>query len=602
MHPEEIMETQKEEDFKEEAFKDISKDLPSYKKDGEGGADFSYDPSRLEDEDRENLAVRMARHDLMTGPENTIATSPFVTNSLALFSDGTLYITKGRETHPEVVSFIEGHARIGTKILRMARIEYRDLLRIYEEKDGGSHKKKVRERTDKQREFLEIIAQASIMHASDIHMTLWPTLTTIEFRIDGVIEKTGEVSHQDGRALMIAAFNMADTSGISHQMQNYQEARISSMSASLPTGLQALRLQFNPLVFRGRILIVRLLYSETQQSMTGLQDLGWGNIHTRAFEVARQKATGVTIISGPTGSGKSTTLKVLLEVLKRESSLENMKERHILTVEDPPEYVIDEVHQMPVVEVENREERAEEFTKAINAALRSDPDTIVIGEVRDKESARLAFSAAMSGHQVWTTLHCNSAASIIPRLHDIGVEDYKIADPENIGVLVAQRLPRMLCTKCRIPFLEGLKDEELISMTYQKMDLKNMHRLFQDQGLKIGQVYLASKGCAECRGGYAGRTIMGEAIVPDIEFLSYASQGKMVEAHRYWLEEMKGTPFQAHGLEKMLSGAIDLVEYMRWCGDIESSIKMSVKMSPELVTGVKRGAKNRKDMAARKKA
>ena len=527
------------------------------------------------EESAENFEARLMRHELITGPERQIKTSPFLTNSLALFEDGTLYIVTGRENHPEVISFVEGHRRMGTKITRIARIEYHRLLKIYEVKGDNVAKEKVAgAKTDKQREFLEIVSQAAEMRASDIHMTLWPTLTTVEYRVDGVIEKIAEVSHQDGRALMIAAFNMADTSGISHQMHTYQEARISSMAAALRPGLQALRLQFNPLVFRGRILVVRLLYSETGEQLSSLNDLGWSKEHQKAMAIARYKTTGVTIVSGPTGSGKTTTLKVLLEKLKEEGGLAGSKERHILTVEDPPEYVIDEVHQMPVSETETAEDRAREFTKAINAAFRSDPDTIVIGEVRDKESARLAFSAAMSGHQVWTTLHANSASSSIPRLTDIGVEGYKIADPENIGVLVAQRLPRKLCEACRLPLAAALSGEQEISPSYARFDVRDIAFRFQKAGVGPDGIFVASKGCEKCRNGYTGRTVIGEVIRPDIRFLHLASEGKMVEAEKYWLEELKGIPYQVHAIEKLQAGTIDFVELQRWCSDFQSSIDL----------------------------
>src|SRR5690606_21821495 len=133
---------------------------------------------------------------------------------------------------------------------------------------------------------------------------------------------------------------------------------------------------------------------------------------------------GINIIAGPTGSGKSTTLQRCLSTLIRE----RRREISVFTVEDPPEYVIDGAQQMPVTNANTADERKAQFTKAINASLRSDPDVIMIGEIRDSSSAKLAFEAAMTGHQVWTTVHATDGLTIVSRLKDIGVEAYKLFD------------------------------------------------------------------------------------------------------------------------------------------------------------------------------
>lgn len=520
----------------------------------------------------EAIQARILNSKLKTGVKGGIGLSQVLMNSLALFEDGTLYVVQGQQNNNHVVSFIEGQRMLGTRIVRLSPISFRQLQHIYSEAGEGDGEGSKDEKTsaDKQKEFLEIVRRAALLGASDVHLTLWPTSMSVEFRVDGVIEKVGEMGYNDGRSLLIAAYNMSDVSGVSHQMLQYQEARISSYSAALPSALQALRLQFNPLVFRGRILIVRLLYSETKQEIKHLGDLGWNQEQQNSLTVARQQVNGVSIISGPTGSGKSTTLKVLLELLTREGTVDDYKERHILTVEDPPEYIIDEVHQMPVPEAETREERNLEFSKAINAALRSDPDTIVIGEIRDEESAKLAFAAAMSGHQVWTTLHANNAISIIPRLHDIGVEGYKIADPENVSALIGQRLVRRLCRECSVSIGDALKNRGIkLNGSYDAVDINALMQDIERAGRDPSSLRLASPGCDSCRGGYAGRSVVGEVILPDIAFLELAAQGKMVETQRYWREEMKGRDYKDHAMDEVEAGVIDTTEYERWCGPVK---------------------------------
>jgi type II secretory ATPase GspE/PulE/Tfp pilus assembly ATPase PilB-like protein len=177
-------------------------------------------------------------------------------------------------------------------------------------------------------------------------------------------------------------------------------------------------------------------------------------------------AVGLNVVAGPTGSGKSTTLqRNMIKLLQEKNYQINM-----LTVEDPPEYPIPGARQMPVTNANTEEEKTEQFTKALSAALRSDPDVILVGETRSLSTAELTFQGALSGHGVWTTLHANSAPAIITRLRDMGIQPYLLNDPELVKGLVSQRLFRLLCPACRqsiktkegTPEFERLKDSDKI--------------------------------------------------------------------------------------------------------------------------------------------
>ena len=214
--------------------------------------------------------------------------------------------------------------------------------------------------------------------------------------------------------------------------------------------LLGVRLQFNPIAFGSRYLVMRLLYADEGKEENSLATLGYSKRDEDIFFRLRSVPTGIIIISGPTGSGKSTTLQRNMIKLLEEKNYEV----NLLTVEDPPEYPIPGARQMPVTNANTEAQKDLEFNKALAATLRSDPDVLMIGEIRTLSAAQLAFKGALSGHSVWTTLHANSAPAILMRLRDMGMETFKLQDPGIIKGMIAQRLFRKLCPLCRIPASE----------------------------------------------------------------------------------------------------------------------------------------------------
>ena len=296
----------------------------------------------------------------------------------------------------------------------------------------------------------------------------------------------------------------------------------------------------------GRYFIARFLYVEKksidEHAYIELQGLGFHPLQISAFARLRRLSIGVNIISGPTGSGKSTTLKNMLELLYEEKK----KKVNIISIEDPPEYEIEGTAQLPVTNVETEEERGAEYRKAIIAALRSDPDIIMPGEARDAEVISLVFTAAMTGHQVWTSLHANSALAIFDRLKDQGVDDFKLTDPDLLTGLIAQRLVKKLCPACSLPISEYKIRNGTIS------DLDKMLIKGHEDTVRFPNI----DGCPECFHGYIGRTIVAEVIEPDYTFLDLVSQGKRQEATKYWLAELNGMTMAEHAWIKMVEGTI----------------------------------------------
>jgi len=218
----------------------------------------------------------------------------------------------------------------------------------------------------------------------------------------------------------------------------------------------------------------------------------------------------------------------------------------VLSVEDPPEYKLPGVIQLPVSNLRSDEDRDVAYADAVAAALRSDPDRIMIGEVRTRATAHHAFKAAMTGHQVLTTLHANDALGVVPRFRDIGVDSYKLRDPSLVRAVLMQRLLKRLCPRCRRavdPCRAGLSRDLARRLT----------------GFLQGRpVFLPGPGCgAACRQGFVGRTVVAELILPDQKLLSLLCTGERQAAEKHWKERLGGLSMLDNAILKIGDGHID---------------------------------------------
>ncbi|MCQ2562438.1 MAG: Flp pilus assembly complex ATPase component TadA, partial [Alphaproteobacteria bacterium] len=212
-------------------------------------------------------------------------------------------------------------------------------------------------------------------------------------------------------------------------------------------------------------------------------------------------------------------------------------------------------HQIPVVNAVNEEQREEKFTEALAAALRSDPDALMVGEIRTLSAAQLTIKGALSGHNIWTTLHANSAMAALTRLLDMGIEEFKLKDETMMRGLVSMRLFKQLCPYCR---------EKLSEHTNHRA-YKRVKDTFGDLGLN--QVYFRGSGCEHCKGtGTIGRIKAGEIILTNSEFLKLALSGETELAFKYWLEKLNGRTLKESAVSLMLQGIIGVDELERWVG------------------------------------
>ncbi len=481
---------------------------------------------------------------------------------LALFSDGRFLVSETHKFDGRVLSF-EVLAR--KKKLTIGKPEYvsqNELNAIYaigERSQVNIEGDADLDQLQMQKDFVNVVARAASMKVSDIHIVV-ANSTQIMFRTNGMMTTVMEYNKGWGESFVRAAFASSDISDSNYAQNEFQGAqklgstplRGSKGKLMLPHNILAIRLQFNPIAFGSQYLVMRLLYADDNPDGSGdLASLGFGEYEENLFYRLRAVPVGLSIIAGPTGSGKSTTLQRNMIKLLQEKNYEI----NLITVEDPPEYPIPGARQMPVTNANSEEEKDEEFTKALSAALRSDPDVMMVGEVRSTAAAELTFKGALSGHGVWTTLHANSAPAIVTRLRDMGVKTFMLNDPELIKGLISQRLFRRLCPHCRVSVKELL-------------DQPSVQRLKTALGdFGIENTYVRGPGCKYCDNtGIKGRMSVPEIILPDANFLDLMISGETRKAIDYWTSDLNGRTLKDAAIERMLKGYIDLDEVERWCG------------------------------------
>lgn len=322
--------------------------------------------------------------------------------------------------------------------------------------------------------FLEdLVKEANELHSSDIHIETYGEKCRIRFRVDGVLIDRHQVNRKDYPSL-INKVKIAAACDIAEKRLP-QDGRI---RLKLNAGSLDIRVSILPTLY-GEKIVLRLLGSDA--SHISLENLGLNAEELARYEIAVQKPNGIILISGPTGSGKTTTLYATLKRINKPTN-------NILTIEDPIEYTLDGVNQ-----VQLREDIGLGYPEALRTFLRQDPDVIMLGEIRDPQTAQMAIRAALTGHLVLSTIHTNSAWGTISRLVDMGVPSYLIASTLNLTV--AQRLVRLLCKHC--------KKEEKLEMEALPIPFRSIKQTTQ----------FVPTGCPSCYySGYKGRKAIYEVI------------------------------------------------------------------------------------------
>lgn len=365
--------------------------------------------------------------------------------------------------------------------------------------------------------------------ASDIHIEPEDERVGIRFRVDGVMAPKMSIS---STLLGPMALRFKILAGLDiTERRRPQDGRI-----SLPLSKRAIdfRLSTVPTIY-GEKIVLRVLGQLKAQSVPDLQDLGFSASVFHELQELIARPNGIFLVTGPTGSGKTTTLFSLLKEL-------NTPQVNIVTIEDPVEYRLKGVNQTQV----NRSAQYS-FTTALRSLLRQDPDIILVGEIRDVETAKMATQAAMTGHLVLSTMHTNSALQAVIRLGEMGVEPYLIA-PTLMGVQ-AQRLVRRLCPHCKTPVQLDAEALEAWFTGVEDDDAVTMHQ---------------AQGCKLCHNsGYSGRLALQELLPVDAQFRRLiAKEASTLEFQRLAQERGMRT-MHYDGIKKVLRGLTTMAEVER---------------------------------------
>ena len=498
---------------------------------------------------------------LLTAYADELALPKDTQNLVAYFSGGEIVISRTHKYDGRVLAFIDLLHQKNRVIKKPLYSDLGLISNIYKTNDerlGSGVHSRMDYDNQMQKDFVDIIARAAAQKVSDIHIEV-ADQTTIYFRIDGSIQPVLEYNSGWGESFVRAAFASADISNSSYAQNEYQTAQKDGRTPLrgtkdlyLPEGILGIRMQFNPIAFGSQYVVMRLLYDNPSEGIKTEQE--FNEYERKMLMRLRSAPTGLVIVAGPTSSGKSTTLVRNMALMLKERRYEI----NLITVEDPAEQKIFGAHQMPVVNAVNEAQREEKFTEALAAALRSDPDTLMVGEIRTLSAAQLTVKGALSGHNVWTTLHANSAMGALTRLLDMGVEAFKLKDETMLRGLVSMRLFKKLCPYCH----ERLADKP------EHVAYHRVKEAFGDIGLN--QVFVRGVGCEHCNGaGTIGRIKAGEIIMTNSEFLNLALSGETENALKYWLEKMNGRTLKEAAEELMLRGIIGVDELERWVGMLD---------------------------------
>ena len=370
-----------------------------------------------------------------------------------------------------------------------------------------------------------LISNAIHQGASDIHIEPKEKYTKIRYRIDGVLFEMTQASLKMHPAIVSRVKIMANLDISERRLP--QDGKIKVSVGGRGIDLRISTLPTN----HGEKVVIRVLDSKT--IMRELEQLGMESKICEVFQQQIKLPHGILLVTGPTGSGKSTTLY---------SSLCQMdgEKLNISTVEDPVEYQLDFCNQVQV-----SEKIGLDFGSALRSLLRQDPDVMMIGEIRDNETARIAVQAALTGHLVLSTLHTNDAASSITRLVNIGIDEYLIA--ASLNAVLAQRLVRKICSKCKTE--------------YQMPE--NIRKHLAKSGVSTTNLFTGA-GCDDCRGtGYVGRMGIYELLVIDDMFRDMINKDSSVSNMRRVFRESGQPCLFDDGIKKVQQGLTTIEEVLR---------------------------------------
>jgi MSHA biogenesis protein MshE len=375
---------------------------------------------------------------------------------------------------------------------------------------------------------------ASQVRASDIHIEPQETRLQVRFRIDGALHLQTEADSKIAPALVIRLKLMAGLDISEKRLPQDGRFSIRVRDQAVDVRISTLPMQY------GESVVMRLL--NQSNGILGLEKLGMPQDMLKRFREIISRSSGMVLVTGPTGSGKTTTLYAGLAEI-------NKVDQKIITVEDPVEY------RLPgIVQVQVNEKIDFTFSRVLRAAMRQDPDIILVGEIRDAETAQIGLRAAMTGHLVFSTLHTRDTAGTLFRLVDMGVPRYMVAS--SVQAILAQRLVRRVCESCSEPYKPTVQEAEWLA----------------NEGLHSGNWgnLQHGRGCSHCNGsGYFGRMAIYEMLEMTQSIADAASHEKSSHFMDVAREHLKGKTLLDAALVQLKLGVTTVTEVMRITNQVE---------------------------------
>lgn len=475
----------------------------------------------------------------LTGPGEQFEVSEYLRALLCLTTDHVLHVVDGYGADQYVLAFIskvrraiQGRPTITYVTPEVIKAFYGGVKATAASGGSAQPSNTGLSGKGKHEQVVELLRIATQAGASDIHFVASPSGHHVRFRVHGDLETVQNFAGLDGVAVMSSIYEtMCEFNGQNYRPGEKQDGRLKGEFVT-ECGLFGARVATRPSL-NGPGMVMRLLYDSGKQLT--LNEMGYlpSQIDTLTRLVHRKD--GMVFLTGTTGSGKSTSIQTLLNMLM----VAMMNSINLVTVENPVEYRIQGATQTPLGP-------KEAWHEAITNLMRLDPDVLLIGEVRDAASVLAAFQAALTGHGTWTTLHVNAAIATFQRLHDLGVHKNLLYDPALIKGLVNQSLTRVLCTACKEPYLS--RRTELASDSRARIESLCIPE----------QVFLKGTGCAHCKGrGVINRTAIAEIIQPDLAFMRKLRDQDKSEAHVFWVREQGGITKNAHLIQRINEGMVD---------------------------------------------
>ena len=508
----------------------------------------------------ENIADLASEWGLASGPGTSIDLGPGQRKTIAIFKNGIVLVAEGQRHSADAKVVIDKARRLGLRLTEVKELKTNLIEQVYvgvEPKKASVNWKSLD--LDRQKSLARIISEASQLGASDVHIRVLASHTEVKVRVNGRMRELGNEPASDGQEMIRAAFAVSSGQGASGTDSTFQQGAMFQKSGLLPDNVEMLRLQYTPTSDQRGALVMRLKYVG-KNTDTDVDSLGYSQQQSIDLKNMRLKTNGMYIFAGKVSSGKTTTLQRCLNAMY----LDKKKEISIYAAEDPKELELLGAIQAQITAGQSANDA---FKMAMKAALRSDPNVIVLGEIRSEELTSMAVEAAKTGHALWSTVHAGSALGILNRLINLGADREDLKDPRTVGGLIYQRLIGVLCQNCKITLPTAVQSdqvEEDLALRLVKLTAQNPHEIF-----------CRGPGCSSCFMGLSGRTVVAETIRPDARLLETYMDSSRIEAERYWIKPKEegglgGAPVMHHALVKVGAGIVDINEVQEEVDLLES--------------------------------